>query len=204
MPWRTSSYHRYYYLDRKKLFFPTIALFCFFAMTLCISLWYFLDPTWYPKWPRRVRGKGAIWVYLFFAVVSLPVWLRVPIAFVAISEFITYRIAMLVWMFDDRPDFAIGPHGIYGIDYLKYRHISWRMIDYLEVKTYSSKLSSKTSSQITFVGKKWDDQNPDKMARVTAPKIVLRAYEGVSDEDILELMQKYQPTLTIHRLAIQN
>ncbi len=172
-------------------------------MTLGIAVWFLVDPNWYPKRPRHVRGKGALWVYLFFLIISLPVWMRVPIVITTLSEFIIYRIAMLVWMLDKRPDFAIGPQGIYGIDYLKYRHISWHMMDHLEIRTIVGKHSGKSPPSITFVGKKWDKNSPEKMAKITAPKITLRPFEGVNDQEILALAQKFHPALTINRIEVK-
>jgi hypothetical protein len=205
MPWRHTSYHRYYYLDRDKLFFPTLAMICFLVMALGLTLWFFMDPNWYPHWPRgRIRGKGAFWVLMIFLLISLPVWLRVPIALSSFAELIIYRIAMLVWMFDSRPDFAIGPEGIYGIDYLSYRHISWRMIDRLDIKTFSNRFSSQTSSQLVFVGKTWDEHYPKEAENLRAPKIVVRPYFGVDDQEILELARKYNPRLLMNRIEVKN
>jgi len=89
-----------------------------------------LDQTYSPHWMDfQCHGscrKGAALVgLLLFLLLSLPVWFKALATGSAISEILARWMAYLVWTFDRRPDFAIGPYGIYGLCGLKYFHVLW-------------------------------------------------------------------------------
>jgi hypothetical protein len=92
--------------------------------------YFILDSSYSPTWEDfkckgSCRKGGAAIVFLIFLFVSLPVWLKALATGSAISEVLARWTAYVVWTFDRRPDFAIGPYGIYGLSGLKYHHIAW-------------------------------------------------------------------------------
>jgi hypothetical protein len=134
MPWRQSAYLQYYYLSKwKSLLFATVVL----AVALGI-FWvtysFLADPHWSPRWEdlRPRRRKGALIALVIFIFCSLPFWLRTPPAIYLIAEFCVVAIVRIIWAFDKRPDFAIGPHGIYGMKFSAYYHLPWHQILYVQ------------------------------------------------------------------------
>lgn len=205
MPWRDTGYHRYYFLDRERMLLPRLAMLVLVAAATALIFIYVADSHWHVTWPHhRLRGKGAGWVYLGLAILSLPAWARTPITFAAIGETFVYNVAMLIWTLDNRPDFAIGPNGVYGIDYLKYRSIAWRMIEHVEVRSYKSGTGSAANKRIRFIGKKWDETRPDVIAKARAPKLTLLPYRDVKHDEILELAKQFHPSLKVVEIEMEH
>jgi hypothetical protein len=197
-PWQdTGPYKRYYYFGKDRTLRTAVVCLAGAAIGFYLTLKFVADPNWHPTWPKRVRGKGAAFVFLFFAIMSLPFWIRTPIAFATLAETIVYWVAMMVWSFDSRPDFAIGPSGIYGVDYLNYRHLSWNKLSHVEDQTIITK--HRQYRIVTFVAREGAVRSKTRMILFAnrPAKIKIMDRIDVHPEEILGLVRQFAPQLYI-------
>ena len=61
-------------------------------------------------------------VFLFLLV---PLWIKLPLLALLGGEVLARLLAPLVWTFDDKPDFTIGPSGVYGPCGLGFQRVPW-------------------------------------------------------------------------------
>lgn len=94
---------------------------------------FLLDSAYHPVWTTpRCYGRGcgfgiAIFVTVYLLLL-LPIWLKAPIAGIISGEVLLWLLTTLKFSFDNYPDFAVGPEGIYGLCRLNYYHVPWKQV----------------------------------------------------------------------------
>jgi hypothetical protein len=197
MPWQHSPYHRYYYFRRRRM--------VWLALLIPLTIWllwlvtgkYLADPSYAPVWETpRCRGKNCLYsligYVLLFLFLLLPVWIKLPSIAIATGELFSRVLALLYWSIDSRPDFAIGPHGIYGLYNFKYQHFSWSKIGpitHVETNHKFGKFrtlifeTKHTQRQFSLF-----DQNKTKRV-----KIVIAPIHGINIDEVLTDIAAFAP-----------
>lgn len=144
-PQQTNEYARYYYFKRLRMLLGCAFILALVATGIWLTYKYLANPNYAPDWNEwmtsisQMRGRKSggrkLFVFLLLVFLSLPFWLKTPPTILLIGELISFAICRLLWAFDKRPDFAIGPSGIYGLSYLTYYRLSWSQISFVALQS---------------------------------------------------------------------
>lgn len=131
--WDSYGYTYKHYFDHwHAIRFLVVAL-----MLLGAVFWlaphYLLDPSYHPVWgnPKchgRRCGLGLIIAFCVYLFLLLPIWLKAPVSVFVSFEALVWLLTMFKFSTDKKPDFAIGPNGIYGLCRLHYYHVPWSKV----------------------------------------------------------------------------
>lgn len=126
-----APYERVYHFKRRWI--VLIILVLAVVLTLLAVFWaprHLFDPTYHPQWEdfrtRRCRKGSCLIGLALYIFLLLPIWIKASLAGMLASEAIARSLIYGLFAFDKRPDFAIGPDGVYGLCGLRYYHVSWK------------------------------------------------------------------------------
>lgn len=115
-----------------------------------------------PERPAPCHGSKCMEKDFLVGIVGLflllPVWVKLSAVGAVVGEALSRLIANLVWSFDKKPDFTIGPEGVYGPSGLQFHHVPWTEISCLVKRVYVTPiglmfgLSFETSRQVRSFG----------------------------------------------------
>ncbi|MEQ1521737.1 MAG: hypothetical protein ABL936_10765 [Aestuariivirga sp.] len=179
------------------------------ALIIALVLWglwmvtdrYLVDPAYAPEWhPPKCRGRGCGYAFLLYAALFLflllPVWIKAPTVVTAVAEVCTRVIALLYWSFDRRPDFAVGPHGVYGLCRLRYHHVPWSKVGGIQ-DTRSRSIFGTSRSLIISTSQRTKVIKLFQLNKMKPVKFVLAPIHGIDINAVIEEIRKFAPDKTI-------
>jgi len=206
MPWRVTGYEHIYFFRKRRMILYALPVAAILLLLWFVTNHYLGDPNYKPSWhPPRCHGKrcgGAILMYvLIFGFLSLPVWVKLPLTAGGAGEALTWLLARLKWSFDRSPDFAIGPHGLYGLCGLQYFDVSWAEVTRIKSQTTITLFGANESLTIftTKLRPSWNWLGKPKRKAV---QIGLIPLHGLPLRTILGHVKRYAPDLQIETTQI--
>ena len=197
MPWRSTSYERYYYYRRRRMMWLALAIPIVVWLLWFVTGKYLADPNFSPVWDipncsgRRCGGQLILYA-LIFVFLSLPVWLKIPSVIFGIAELFWRIIALLWWSFDKRPDFAIGPYGIYGMSGFGYHHVPWSKVGGIHASKIRHTFAS-VRHLVIYTTQKTESRNILGRKRKSNVKFVFAPIHGIDVDRLLRDVAKFAP-----------
>jgi hypothetical protein len=165
-------------------------------------LWYITakylgDPSYFPVWDipechgRKCGGKLVLYT-VGFLFLLLPVWIKLPSVAFGVAELFWRVLAMLYWSFDSRPDFAIGPHGIYGVSRFKYHHVGWPQVGGIHLVKNIQTLTTMKHLKI-YTKQKTTPASLFPTGRKVNVTFAIAPIHGIEIEAVLRDIEKFAP-----------
>lgn len=206
MPWRSTSYRRVYYFRRRRMIWISLVVCLIVGFFWLVTDHYLADATYVPIWHfPRCHGRrcgGALMLYIaLFLFLLLPVWIKMGVSMSVAGEFIARVFALLVWSFDRRPDFAIGPYGVYGLSGIRYHHVAWSQVKRVRL-TDSATIFGVLTSMTIVTRKKTPSRSLLGKRRSRAIVFTLAPVHGLPIREVFRQIRSYAPDIEAQEVQI--
>jgi len=171
-----------------------------------VFAWYLtLHPDWMPDKPdfsshRRGFAAALIAWSVFVLFMKVPIWLRLPFLFWAGLKLLQVFGRLLLYAFDQKPDFIVSEKGIGGWDGPRFRFVPWSEVKQLNIVRHQNRILGsdigKPQEWLEFRGPEAGERRffgtlPPRQVRITYSQM----YFATKNAVIIEKVRRYRPDL---------
>ncbi len=156
----------------------------------------------------RCGGKGCLYVYLIYFFVAmfmtLPVWFKFPTAAFLGGNGLWQIIQRIKRAVDGKPDFALGPHGLYFPGKKQYVSVPWEeiaRISVVRIRNTKKKNSPLSEPTIQFMGFKPVETRQYPVWPLAEPVIhKVAPVHGFDFASVMDSIKRHRPDIPVSEI----